>query len=76
MGDASVPSIKIPLESKNTHARDRAIRLLLLINTPMSRNLLADHVASEEDLVLRNMIIGNGISNSESTAPVEVKPKS
>jgi hypothetical protein len=52
------------LESKNRMAKDRAMRILVLRNTPESRAILEKHLAIETDPRLRAYLIGNGIKSA------------
>jgi hypothetical protein len=52
------------LESKNRWAKDRAMRILVLRNTPGSHSILEKHLATETDPGVRAYLIANGIKNA------------
>jgi hypothetical protein len=52
------------LESRNRVAKKRAMRILVLRNTPESRAILEKHLAIETDPRLRDYLTANGLKNT------------
>jgi hypothetical protein len=52
------------LESKNRMAKDRAMSILVLRNTPESRAILEKHLATETDPHFRDYLTANGIKDA------------
>ena len=65
IGEPAVSALWEPLESKNSATRVRAIRILLLMNTQRSHELLETHLPKENDADLRRYLIANGIGTSK-----------
>jgi HEAT repeat protein len=61
IGPSAIPALSVPLESKSSDVRKRAIRVLLAMKTPESRALLERHLPRENDADLRGYLIANGI---------------
>jgi len=61
MGSAAVGPLSAALTNRDVSTRERAVRVLLLINLPESRLLLARHLEEETDEPLRNFMQANGI---------------
>jgi hypothetical protein len=56
IGAPAVPALNQPLESGNFDTRERAARILVLINTPESLSLLQQHIDRETDSGLKRYI--------------------
>lgn len=57
MGGASIGALRKTLADGPPVARERAIRILLLMNSLESRRALSDHLPSEDDPALRSILL-------------------